>query len=336
MRALASPALRSARGAIVCARPSTSGRPAVARPTNGRRAVAAAAAPASWDAADVADLLAAAGDGTSAPPASVYLVGTGPGDPGLLTLSAARLMASADVVLYDRLVSPDILRLVNPAARMVYVGKAAGLHTRPQAEIEALLAAFAGGGKTVLRLKGGDPFVFGRGGEEAAALRAAGVSVSVVPGVTAAAGVCADLGIPATHRGVATAVTYMTGHAREGGEGELRECARAAADQKTTLVVYMGLATLPSLSADLINAGLSPDTPTVAVERGTTADCRTVHATLDDLPAAVAAAALQSPTLLVIGDVVALSPGWEAAFGVARGVASGAGAECEVEAAAAV
>lgn len=251
--------------------------------------------------------------------ASVHLVGTGPGDPGLLTLRAARLMATADVVLYDRLVSPDILRLVNPSARMVYVGKAAGLHTRPQAEIESLLAAFAGEGGTVLRLKGGDPFIFGRGGEEAAALRAAGVSVSVVPGVTAAAGVCADLGIPATHRGVATAVTYMTGHAREGGEGELRECARAAADQATTLVVYMGLATLPTLSSDLIRAGLNPGTPAVAVERGTTADCRAVHAPLAALPTAVAAAGLQSPTLLVIGDVVALSPGWKAAFGGVEG-----------------
>ena len=320
-------------------------------PTAPRRRAAALVAPAAvppslppptgWDIATVAKLLtsspssgwageAGGSDGTTSatPPPTVHLVGTGPGDPGLLTLAAARLMATADVVLYDRLVSPDILALVNPAARMVYVGKAAGLHTRPQADIHALLAAFADEGGCVVRLKGGDPFIFGRGGEEAAALRAAGVRVTVTPGVTAAAGVAADLGIPTTHRGAATAVTYVTGHARAGGENGLETTIRAAAaDTASTLVVYMGLATLPTLAADLVAAGRAATTPAVAVERGTTADARAVYAPLADLPAAVADARLESPTLLLIGEVVGLSPGWEAAFGRGGGVREEAGVE---------
>lgn len=289
--------------------------------------------PTSWDIATVAKLIAspdgcapdptAKGAGptsTTTPPPTVHLVGTGPGDPGLLTLAAARLMATADVVLYDRLVSPDILAMVNPSARMVYVGKSAGLHTRPQADIHALLAAFANEGGTVVRLKGGDPFIFGRGGEEAAALRAAGIHVRVTPGVTAAAGVAADLGIPTTHRGAATAVTYITGHACAGGEAGLETSVRAAAaDTASTLVVYMGLATLPALAADLVAAGRDAGTPAVAVERGTTADARAVYAPLIELPAAVEAAGLKSPTLLLIGEVVGLSPGWEAARGVVVG-----------------
>ncbi len=157
----------------------------------------------------------------SGKPGAVYLVGTGPGDPGLLTLRAVQLMQTADVVMYDRLVSEDILELVHPGALMVYVGKQRGFHTRTQEEIQELLGFFAGEGATVVRLKGGDPFVFGRGGEEVQHLGALGVSVHVVPGITAAAGIAAELGIPLTHRGLATSVRFLTGHSREGGEDQL-------------------------------------------------------------------------------------------------------------------
>ena len=313
------------------------------------------------------------------PTGRVYLVGTGPGDPGLLTLRAAQLVARADVVLYDRLVSDDVLALAPPSALLVYAGKAAGLHTRPQGEIHALLAAFAEAGATVVRLKGGDPFVFGRGGEEAAFLAARGVEVRAVPGVTAAAGIAAELGVPLTHRGVATGVRFLTGHAREGGEAQLEETVEAmlgggggvdeaaaaaedgdgsggsggggggGADEHTTLVVYMGLGTLPALAARLTGATAAaaplhggdddrheppagpqqqpppppprrhakrrcycPSTPAVAVERGTTDEQRVVFGTLADLSARAASAQLRSPTLIVIGRVVALSPLWEA------------------------
>lgn len=245
-------------------------------------------------------------------PGRVYLVGTGPGDPGLLTLRAVQLMQAADVVLYDRLVSDDILKLVHGGARMVYVGKQAGYHTRTQGEIHELLLQFAEAGATVVRLKGGDPYVFGRGGEEVQYLQARGIQVLAVPGITAAAGICAELGIPMTHRGVATAVRFLTGHSREGADAEaaLAEAVAAAADPHTTLVVYMGLGTLPGLVGTLTAHGLPADTPAVAVERGTTADQRVVFASLSGLQEAAGAAALRSPTLIIIGRVVELAPGW--------------------------
>lgn len=261
---------------------------------------------------------AAAGEGAS--PASqqqqqlgtVHLVGTGPGDPGLLTLRAVQLMQTADVVLYDRLVSEDILQMVHPGALLVYVGKQRSFHTRTQDEIHELLLQFAGQGATVLRLKGGDPYVFGRGGEEAQYLEARGVRVKVVPGITAASGISAELGIPLTHRGLATSVRFLTGHSREGGESELDgTVAASGADPHTTLVVYMGLSTLPTLTAQLAASGLSMDTPAVAVERGTTPEQRAVYAPLHGLQAAVVDAALVSPTLIVIGQVVSLAPGWQ-------------------------
>ena len=280
-------------------------------------------------------------------PGGVHLVGTGPGDAGLLTLRAVALLASADVVLYDRLVSPEILALVNPAARMVYVGKSKGLHTRSQEEIHDLLVAFASSPEEddeeddddkeeeelsenekaartqkhpiVLRLKGGDPLVFGRGGEEATALREAGIPVHTVPGISAAGGVAASLGIPLTHRGVATSVRLLTGHARPGGEaGLVEDIERVASSgpdsENTTLVIYMGLSTLPETSKHLVRCGMKPSTPAVAVERGTTPRQRAVYATVEDLPRAVEEASLVSPTLIIIGGVVALSPGWQEAF----------------------
>ncbi|MCO5583416.1 hypothetical protein L7F22_037327 [Adiantum nelumboides] len=243
---------------------------------------------------------------------NVFLVGTGPGDPDLLTVKALKLMQTADLVLYDRLVSTDILDLVHTGARLLYVGKTAGYHSRTQDEIHQLLLSFAEAGATVLRLKGGDPLVFGRGGEEMDFLQQQGVHVRVVPGITAASGIAAELGIPLTHRGAANSVRFLTGHSRKGGSDPLF-IQDQAADPDSTLVVYMGLSTLPSLAAKLISSGLPADTPAAAVERGTTAYQRTVFAKLHDLPLEVSVAKLESPTLIFIGRVVALSPSWPGA-----------------------
>jgi len=252
------------------------------------------------------------GEEHAAVPAStcppVYLVGVGPGDVELLTLKALRVMGAADLVLYDRLISPEILQLVNPNAAMLYVGKESGLHTRPQEEIHQLLLRFATSGKTVVRLKGGDPTVFGRGGEEMEYLEAHGVTVSVVPGITAASGIAATLGVPLTHRDHADAVRFVTGHARSECTDAVEErySWQALADPRCTLVIYMGLSTLPDLTAGLVGAGLSADTPAVAVQDGTTPSQRVVAAPLGALHDEVSAAGLRSPTLVLIGQVVSL------------------------------
>jgi uroporphyrin-III C-methyltransferase len=251
----------------------------------------------------------------------VYLVGTGPGDPGLLTLKAFHLMQTADVVLYDRLVSPAILDLVHDGAHMLYVGKQAGFHTRTQDEIERMLLGFAEKGASVVRLKGGDPLVFGRGGEEMETLMNRGFKVTIVPGITAAAGVGSELGIPLTHRGAATSVRLLTGHLREGAAREAAEgtgnavvdpvaFAVTSADVDTTLVVYMGLQTLPLLAEKLIASGFPEDMPAVAVERGTTKHERRVFGTVAALPDAVLERGLKSPTLIIVGNTVKLSPWW--------------------------
>lgn len=242
-------------------------------------------------------------------PGNVYLVGTGPGDPELMTLKAVRVIEGADLVLYDRLVSVEILKMVGDEAKMLYVGKDAGYHTRTQEEIHELLLSFAEAGANVVRLKGGDPLVFGRGGEEMDFLQQQGIRVQVIPGITAASGIAAELGIPLTHRGVANSVRFLTGHSRKGGTDPLF-VAETAADPDSTLVVYMGLSTLPSLSLKLMHHGLPPDTPAAAIERGTTPLQRTVFAELGDLANEIASAKLVSPTLIVIGKVVALSPLW--------------------------
>ncbi|EMS62711.1 Siroheme synthase 2 [Triticum urartu] len=239
----------------------------------------------------------------------VALVGTGPGDPELLTLKAVRAIEAADLVLYDRLVSNEVLDLVADGARLLYVGKTAGYHSRTQEEIHELLLSFAEAGANVVRLKGGDPLVFGRGGEEMDFLQQQGIRVEVIPGITSASGIAAELGIPLTHRGVATSVRFLTGHSRNGGTDPLH-VAENAADPETTLVVYMGLSTLPSLAPKLMKHGLPPDTPAVAVERGTTPQQRMVFAMLKDLVNEVHSADLVSPTLIIIGKVVALSPLW--------------------------
>lgn len=247
-------------------------------------------------------------------PGAVYLLGTGPGDPGLLTLKALRILQDADVVLYDRLVSEDILRLANPAALMVYVGKQRSYHTRTQQEIHELLRTFAAdAGARVVRLKGGDPYIYGRGGEEMEFLEERGVKVYCVPGITAASGISAELGIPLTHRGIATSVRFLTGHAREGGELSVAENIATAVDPYTTLVIYMGLSTLRSMSNELLAKGLDPMMPAAAIERGTTLDQRVVWAPLSILADEVHAARLGSPTLIIIGNVVGLSAGWRRA-----------------------
>ncbi|OEL34879.1 Siroheme synthase [Dichanthelium oligosanthes] len=251
----------------------------------------------------------AEGKGGGCGPGRVALVGTGPGDPELLTLKAVRAIEAADLVLYDRLVSNDVLDLVGEGARLLYVGKTAGYHSRTQEEIHELLLSFAEAGANVVRLKGGDPLVFGRGGEEMDFLQQQGIRVEVIPGITSASGIAADLGIPLTHRGVATSVRFLTGHSRNGGTDPLYVAGNAA-DPDTTLVVYMGLSTLPSLAPKLMKHGLPPDTPAVAVERGTTPQQRTVFALLKDLVDEVKSADLVSPTLIIIGKVVALSPFW--------------------------
>jgi len=239
---------------------------------------------------------------------TVYLVGVGPGDVELLTVKALRLMQEADLVLYDRLIAPEILDLVGGDAAMLYVGKEAGLHTRPQEEIHELLLSFATTGKTVVRLKGGDPTVFGRGGEEMEYLERQGVDVRIVPGITAASGISAALGVPLTHRDYADSVRFITGHARSENSAPVEERYpwEQLVEPKTTLVIYMGLSTLPALSEGLADAGLPLSTPALAVQDGTTSTQRVVASTLGGLPADVEDAKLRSPTLVVIGQVVSL------------------------------
>jgi len=248
---------------------------------------------------------------TNAGPHTVYLVGVGPGDVELLTLKAFRLMQSADLVLYDRLIPPEMLKVVGSQASMLYVGKEAGFgkgQVGRQHLINDLLLHYASSGKTVVRLKGGDPTVFGRGGEEMEYLDSHGVRVSIVPGITAASGVAAGIGVPLTHRDHSNSVRFITGHARiENTEPvETRYPWKQLVDPNMTLVVYMGLKTLPDLAQGLISSGLSAETPAVAVQDGTTPTQRVVTAELGQLPDEVKAAGLRSPTLLIIGSVVSL------------------------------
>ncbi len=235
----------------------------------------------------------------------VYLVGAGPGDPELLTLKAARLLEQADVVVYDRLVSEGVLARIPEGVSRIHVGKAAGHHSLPQDEINALLVRLARGGRQVVRLKGGDPFVFGRGSEEALYLRRHGIPFEVVPGITAAAACTAYAGVPLTHRGMARGVRLVTGHLRE--DHSLALDWRALADPEATLVIYMGLSTLDTVVARLLEQGMDPHTPAMAVQNGTLPQQRQVQADLRGLPEAVAGAGLAAPLLIVIGRTVALA-----------------------------
>ena len=237
------------------------------------------------------------------PKGVVYLVGAGPGDPELLTLKALRLMQQADVVIYDRLVSAPILELCRRDAEKVYVGKARSNHAVPQEGINALLVKYAQAGKRVCRLKGGDPFIFGRGGEEIQELYEAGVSFQVVPGITAASGCSAYAGIPLTHRDYAQSVRFLTGHLKEGSP-ELPWSELVYEQQ--TLVLYMGLVGLESICEKLIAHGQRADMPVALISKGTTPEQKVVVGTLADIASKVAQHHIQAPTLTIIGEVVNL------------------------------
>ena len=234
-------------------------------------------------------------------PGTVYLVGAGPGDPDLLTLRAARLIAGARLIVHDGLVDPAILALADPAARLVSVAKRRSRHTMPQEAINALLVAEALAGKAVVRLKGGDPFVFGRGGEEAEACRAAGVSVEVVPGISAALGGAAAAQIPLTHRDSASIVSFVAGQCKGLSEQDWT----GLAGKGRTLVIYMGLATAEALVDKLITDGVSPAMPVAVIENATRPAMRVLRAQLAGLPDLVAAHAVKSPAIIIIGEVAA-------------------------------
>ena len=238
-----------------------------------------------------------------APKGEVYLVGAGPGDPELLTLKALRLMQQADVVIYDRLVSPAILELCRRDADKIYVGKARSNHSVAQEGINALLVEYAAQGKRVCRLKGGDPFIFGRGGEEIQELFAAGVAFQVVPGITAASGCSAYAGIPLTHRDYAQSVRFLTGHLKEGSpELPWKELVY----ENQTLVLYMGLVGLEKICAQLIAHGQRPNMPVALISKGTTPEQKVVVGTLADIASKVSEYQIQAPTLTIIGEVVSL------------------------------
>lgn len=235
----------------------------------------------------------------------VHLVGAGPGDPELLTLKARRLLDEADVVVYDRLVSDDIMALIPKGTARISVGKQPNSHPVPQEEINALLVRLARSGRRVVRLKGGDPFLFGRGSEEAQHLLDNGIGYEVVPGVTSASACAAAAGFPLTHRGLASGVRFMTGHCRDDLELELDW--NGLADPDTTLVIYMGMANMPQIAVRLISHGLSEATPAAAISNGSRRSQRQVIATLGDIADAAAAARLESPVLFIVGRVVTLA-----------------------------
>ncbi len=233
----------------------------------------------------------------------VYLVGAGPGDPDLLTLRAAKLLALADAVVYDHLVSREILALVRADAELIYVGKQESLHTLPQNGINALLVRLAKQGKHVVRLKGGDPFIFGRGGEEAEVLVAEQVGFEVVPGITSASGASAYAGIPLTHRDYAQSCVITTGHLKD---GSLNLAWENLVLPRQTVVIYMGLGALAEISRQLIAHGQTPEMPVAVIENGTTKRQRVVTGNLSNITHLVKAKDLQSPCLIIIGEVVAL------------------------------
>ena len=237
------------------------------------------------------------------PTGRVYLVGAGPGDPELLTLRALRLLQQAQVIVYDHLVSPAVLDFVAPGAERIYAGKRRNEHTLRQEQINALLIRLAREGRQVVRLKGGDPFIFGRGGEEMQALAAEGIAFEVVPGVTAACGVSSYAGIPLTHRDYAQTCLFVTGHLKD-GSADLDW--QALTRPRQTVVIYMGLNALPDICRQLIAHGAAPSHPIAVVQQGTIAAQKVLTGTLADLPAQVARHGLSSPCLIIVGEVVLL------------------------------
>ncbi len=235
----------------------------------------------------------------------VYLIGAGPGDPGLLTIKGKDAIAAADVIVYDYLANDSLLSYARSDAELIYVGKQAGAHTMPQAEINKLLVAKAKGGKTVARLKGGDPYIFGRGGEEAEELIAAGIPFEEIPGISSTIAGPAYAGIPLTHRSFASSVTFITGHEYPGKPGSAHNW-QALAGSGSTLVFVMGMKNLPHITASLITAGLAKDTPAALILWGTTAQQRSLVSTLEELPAAAVANGFINPSVIVVGKVVTL------------------------------
>ncbi|MDE2487372.1 MAG: uroporphyrinogen-III C-methyltransferase [Alphaproteobacteria bacterium] len=255
------------------------------------------------DRSDGRDGLVVLGGGRRAAAGAVWLVGAGPGDPELLTIKALKALQGAQVLVHDGLVSDEILGLSPASARRISVAKRKSRHAYSQDEINRMLVAFAREGLEVVRLKGGDPFIFGRGGEELEACREAGIDCHVVPGVTAALAASASAGAPLTHRGAAQAVTFVTGHAAQGGEPDLDWTSLARCNQ--TVVVYMGLSMAAPIAARLMAAGRSGSTPALIVENASRPDERRIATTLGGL--AEAAATLQGPALLILGEAMALA-----------------------------
>ena len=237
-------------------------------------------------------------------PGEVALIGAGPGDPSLLTLRAWSLLQQADVVVYDRLVSSALMALLPERCARRFVGKSSGHHSLPQEQINQLLADLAAQGLRVARLKGGDPFIFGRGSEELDFLLKRQISCQVVPGITAASGCTAYAGIPLTHRGVAHSCEFITGHLQE--DGQLHLPWNSLAEPKKTLVFYIGLSSLEEISRELVQAGLAADTPAALIASGTYANQHVVRGTLAQLQSMADNAELTPPTLTVIGQVVGL------------------------------
>ncbi|MDX2074439.1 MAG: uroporphyrinogen-III C-methyltransferase [Alphaproteobacteria bacterium] len=248
----------------------------------------------------------------------VILVGAGPGDPELLTVKALRAIERADIIVYDRLVSEEIMALIPRGVPKIYAGKSCKHKAMPQEEINQLLVTLSKKYARVVRLKGGDPFMFGRGGEEMEALRAAKVPHEIIPGITSAQGCAAAAGIPLTHRGLAGSVRFITGHRQDATSAPLELNWPSLADPDTTLVIYMGLVNIAEIVKNLVAHGVASDTPATIIERGTTPQQRVFTARLSALPATVEAEKVQSPSLIIIGKVAALADMADAGYDFAQ------------------
>ena len=235
----------------------------------------------------------------------VYLVGAGPGDPDLLTVKASRLLSEVDVVIYDKLVSQAIVNLIPKSTTLIFAGKQAKNHFMPQEQINELLVNLAKSGKKVMRLKGGDPFVFGRGGEEALHLVESGISFEVIPGITSSAGCAAYAGIPLTHRDLAQSVRFVTGHTKNNGQLDLNW--KSLSDPDTTLVIYMGLSNIKKITKQLMYHGLNENTPAAAINQGTRPEQNVILSELSSLATDLANVKMTGATLLIIGKVAGLA-----------------------------